>query len=108
MRVPRGAVQLPSLGREQVLGQRGACKQQSQKTCRQQHPWGPGQPSTPRKTPPEPNSTLLTACQALPQPQRGNSASLCPAPCHHQAAARHWVPLVLLHFTALCPLWSSL
>lgn len=99
MRVPRGAVQLPSLGREQVLGQRGACKQQSQKTCRQQHPWGPGQPSTPRKTPPEPNSTLLTACQALPQPQRGNSASLCPAPCHHQAAARHWVPLVLLHST---------
>lgn len=83
MRAPRGAAQVPSSHGERLLGQRGACRQQSWKAHSQRDSGGPRQPSAPRKTPHERKQALLTACQALLQHQRRNSARLCPAPCCH-------------------------
>lgn len=81
MRAPRGAAQVPSLRGEQLLGQRGACRQQSHKAHGQQQTWGPCQTGSPRQTAPGPQQALLTACQALSQHQHRSSARLCPAPC---------------------------
>lgn len=108
MRALREAVQVLIPRGEQLLGQRGAYRQESQKAHNQWHLWGLRQPSAPRKAPPKCKQALLTACQALLQHQCQNSATLCPASRCHPTAAICWVPLVLLRRTVLCPLWCPL
>lgn len=107
MRAYRGPVKLLSLGREQMLGQRGAYKHQSQKAHWQWHPQGPGQPSTPRKTPPKQTQQytahILPGPAAAPAWQVPTSASLHAATKQQTDAGCH-----LFFFTALCPSWSSL
>jgi len=94
--------------REWLLGQWGACRQQSHKAHRQQRPWGPRQPRALRMTPSEPKEAMFTSYQALLQQQHRNTARFCLAPCCHRAAARRWLPLVFLHHRAPCHSCSPL